>query len=64
MEPATLAKFSFTLAQKFSLFYHKHRVLAEPDKDRQLFYLLVVDFVRRSLTQTLDLMGITVPKRM
>ncbi len=64
MEPATLAKFAFTLAQKFSLFYHKYRVLAEKDRDRQLFYLLVVDFVRKSLTRTLDLMGITVPNRM
>ena len=64
MEPATLAKFAFTLAQKFSLFYHRYRVLAEKDPQRQLFYLLVVDFVRRSLTQTLDLMGISVPSRM
>ena len=64
MEPATLAKFAFTLAQKFSLFYHKYRVLAEKDKDRQLFYLLVVDFVRKSLTRSLDLLGVTVPSRM
>jgi arginyl-tRNA synthetase len=64
MEPATLAKFAFTLAQKFSLFYHKYRILAEKDGDRQLFYLLVVDFVRQSLTRALDLMGITVPNRM
>ena len=64
MEPATLAKFAFTLAQKFSLFYHKYRILTEKDGDRQLFYLLVVDFVRQSLTRALDLMGITVPNRM
>ena len=64
MEPATLAKFAFTLAQRFSLVYHKYRVLAEKDEDRQLFYLLVVDFVRQSLTRALDLMGITVPNRM
>ncbi len=64
MEPATLAKFAFTLAQKFSLFYHKYRVLAEKDEDRQLFYLFVVDFVRKSLTKSLDLLGVTVPSRM
>ena len=64
MEPATLAKFAFTLAQKFSIFYHKYRVLAEKDEDRQLFYLLVVDFVRKSLTRSLDLLGVTVPSRM
>ena len=64
MEPATLAKFAFTVAQGFSLFYHKHRILSEADPDRRLFYLLVVDFSRRSLTRALDLMGIEVPKRM
>jgi arginyl-tRNA synthetase len=64
MEPATLAKHAFLLAQKFSLFYHTHRVLAEDDSDRRNFYLSVVRFVRTSLTRTLDLMGISVPSRM
>jgi len=64
MEPATLAKFAFLLAQRFSLFYHTTRVLAEEDPDRRLFYLVVVDFVRNSLTRSLDLMGISVPSRM
>ncbi len=64
MEPATLAKFAFAVAQGFSLFYHKHHILSEADADRRLFYLLVVDFSRRSLTRALDLMGIEVPKRM
>ena len=64
MEPATLAKFAFLLAQRFSLFYHTTRVLAEEDADRRLFYLAVVEFVRNSLTRSLDLMGISVPSRM
>ncbi len=64
MEPATLAKFAFTLAQRFSLFYHNHRILSEQDRDRQLFYLAIVDFSRQSLTRALDLMGIVVPRRM
>jgi arginyl-tRNA synthetase len=64
MEPATLAKFTFSLAQRFSLFYHRHRVLSEENPDRRLYYLLVVDFVRQSLTRALDLMGIRVPVRM
>ncbi len=64
MEPATLAKFTFVLAQKFSLFYHRHRVLQEPDRDRQLFYLAAVDFARKTLERSLGLMGIDVPNRM
>lgn len=64
LEPATLAKFAFTLAQRFSLFYHRYRIISEEDPDRRLFYLLVVDLVRESLTKALDLMGIEAPRRM
>jgi arginyl-tRNA synthetase len=64
MEPATLAKHAFVLAQKFNLFYHTYRVLSEQDVERQRFYLVVVAFALASLTRTLDLMGIEVPARM
>ena len=64
MEPAVLAKFAFLLAQKFSLFYHTYRVLAEQDDDRRRLLLVIVKFVRDSLERTLDLLGITVPERM
>jgi len=64
LEPATLAKYAFTLAQRFSLFYHRYRIISEEDPDKRLFYLTVVEFVRTALTKALDLMGIDVPKRM
>ncbi len=64
LEPASLAKYAFTLAQRFSLFYHKYRIIPEEDPDRRLFYLLVVDLTRETLTKTLDWMGIEVPRRM
>lgn len=64
LEPATLAKYAFTLAQRFSLFYHRYRIISEEDRDRRLFYLLVVEIARESLTRALDMMGIRVPRRM
>jgi len=64
LEPATLAKYAFTLAQRFSLFYHRYRIISEEDPQKRLFYVLVVDLVRESLTKALDLMGIEVPRRM
>jgi arginyl-tRNA synthetase len=64
LEPATLAKYAFTLAQRFNLFYHRYRIISEEDADRKLFYILVVDLVREALTKALDLMGIEVPRRM
>jgi arginyl-tRNA synthetase len=64
LEPATLAKYAFTLAQRFSLFYHRYRIISEENQDRRLFYILTVDLVRESLAKALDLMGIQIPRRM
>jgi arginyl-tRNA synthetase len=64
LEPASLAKYAFGLAQRFNLFYHHYRILSETDADRRVFYILVVDLVREALTKALDLMGIEVPRRM
>jgi len=64
LEPASLAKYSFTLAQRFNLFYHRYRIVSEEDVARRIFYILVVDLVRETLTKALDLMGIEVPRRM
>jgi len=64
LEPASLAKYAFGLAQQFNLFYHRYRIMSEEDPDKRLFYLLVVDLVREGLTKALDFMGIEVPRRM
>jgi arginyl-tRNA synthetase len=64
LEPATMAKYAFALAQRFSLFYHRYRIITEEDSERQRFFVLVVDLVRESLTKALDMMGIQVPRRM
>jgi arginyl-tRNA synthetase len=64
LEPASLAKYAFTLAQRFNLFYHRYRIITEEDEGKRLFYILVVDLARETLTKALDLMGIEVPRRM
>jgi len=64
LEPATLAKYTFTLAQQFNLFYHRYRILSENDPERRMFYLSVVDLVRKVLERALDMMGMQAPARM
>lgn len=64
LEPATLAKYAFTLAQQFNLFYHRYKIISEEDAARRRFYLIVVEFVRQSLGRSLQMMGIEVPARM
>ncbi len=60
-EPAYLAKHAFQLAQLFNTFYHRHPILSEADEKRKQFLLATVAVVRRELSRTLAVMGITVP---
>ena len=59
-----VAKYAFRVAQAFNNFYHRFHILREADSERQTFLLFLVQMVERTLTQTLDLMGIEVPERM
>jgi len=60
-EPAYAAKHAFQLSQLFNNFYHRHRIIGEPDQDRQAFLFATAAVVRRELTRVLALMGISVP---
>jgi arginyl-tRNA synthetase len=63
-EPAVVAKYAFRLAQAFNNFYHRFHILREAEAGRQTFLLYLVHIVERTLTLTLDLLGIEVPERM
>ena len=63
-EPGVVAKYAFRLAQAFNNFYHHHHILSVADPSRQAFLLYLVYLVERSITLTLDLLGIEVPERM
>ncbi|MEP6946572.1 MAG: arginine--tRNA ligase [Acidobacteriota bacterium] len=63
-EPAILAKYTFTLAKAFNLFYHNHKILIEPDEVKRAVLVVVADMARRSLTSALATMGIEVPEKM
>ena len=63
-EPANLAKYTFTLARSFNLFYHRHRIIAEEDEIKKAVLIAVADITRRQLTAALATLGIRVPERM
>jgi arginyl-tRNA synthetase len=63
-EPANLAKYAFTLARGFNLFYHRHRILAEEDQIKKAVLIAVADITRERLTSALGILGIKVPERM
>jgi len=63
-EPATVAKYLFTLAQGFNNFYHRHRIMIEPDPMRKRFLLALTQIIHERLQQGLQLLGIQVPEKM
>ena len=63
-EPANLAKYAFTLARGFNLFYHRHRIIAEEDQTKRAVLIVAANIARRRLTAALGTLGIAVPERM
>jgi arginyl-tRNA synthetase len=63
-EPANLAKYTFTLARAFNLFYHRHRIIAEEDETKRAVLIGAANIARRRLTAALATLGIAVPERM
>lgn len=63
-EPAHAAKYAFQLARMFNNFYHKHHILSEADEAKKRFLLATAAVVRRSLVNSLEMMGIEAPALM
>jgi arginyl-tRNA synthetase len=63
-EPSILAKYTFNLAKAFNLFYHNHKIIAEPDAVKRAVLVVVADIARNALTAALDTLGIEVPAKM
>ncbi len=63
-EPAFFAKYTFSLAKAFNLFYHRHRIIAEEDGIKRSILISIADYTRRQLTAALATLGIGVPERM
>jgi len=60
-EPAYAARHAFQLAQLFSNFYHRHRIISEPDEKKRAFLFATAAVARRELVRLLAVMGIAVP---
>jgi arginyl-tRNA synthetase len=63
-EPAHVARYAFQLAQEFSNFYQRFKVLDEPEPERRVFLLWMTSFFARQLERTLAILGIAVPEYM
>ena len=63
-EPAHVARYAFQLAQEFSNFYQRFKVLDEPNPERRTFLLWMTQFFALQLERTLAVLGIAVPAYM
>jgi arginyl-tRNA synthetase len=64
LEPSTLARHAFGLAQAFNQFYHRHPIAQEPDAAVRNRRLAVARIFARDMERLLDLLGIPQPGRM
>ena len=64
LEPSVLAKYAFTLAQRFNTFYHRFPVMKEPDPRWRRLRVALTWMFAAQMRRALDLMGIPVPGRM
>ena len=64
LEPSTLARHAFSLAQAFNQFYHRHPIAQEADAALRNRRLAVARIFAREMTRLLGLLGIPEPGRM
>ncbi|HXG66520.1 MAG TPA: arginine--tRNA ligase [Blastocatellia bacterium] len=64
LEPQSIAKWAFQLAQQFNVFYDKYHILSEPDAARRALLVAIIIIVRRQLIWALDILGIEAPEQM
>jgi arginyl-tRNA synthetase len=64
LEPSTLARHAFGLAQAFNQFYHRHPIAQEPDAALRNRRLAVARIFAREMARLLGLLGIPEPGRM
>ncbi len=64
LEPSTLARHAFGLAQAFNQFYHRHPIAQEPEAALRNRRLAVARIFAREMARLLDLLGIPQPGRM
>jgi len=64
LEPSVMARYAFTLAQRFNHFYHQFPVMQEGDPNLKSARILLTHLFIRYQRKALDLMGFEVPHRM
>lgn len=62
--PALVANYVYNLVKEYNQFYHDHSILAEEDKAKRDFRLILSEMVSKIVGSGMGLLGIQVPERM
>lgn len=63
-EPHRIITYLISLAEKFHLFYHNHRIIKDSDIERSLFRINICKIVKQVLKNGFNIIGISAPERM
>lgn len=64
LELSLLARYVFSVAQRFSAFYHRYPILHEPDPQRRHLRIALNELFLRFMERSFQLMGVPMPERM
>ena len=64
LEMSVLARFAFSVSQRFSTFYHRYPILHEPDPAKKTLRIALNEVYLSFMELSLGLMGVPVPERM
>jgi len=62
--PSIIANYAFDLAKEFNHYYHEVSVLKEPDSQKLIQRLVLLEQIAKVLTHAMNILGITLPQRM
>ncbi|MDP1725308.1 MAG: arginine--tRNA ligase [Bacteroidota bacterium] len=64
LSPGVLCNYVFELAKIYSLFYHDHPIIKEPNPDQKTMRLFSCELTARIIKSAFGLLGIQVPEKM
>ncbi|PYM11217.1 MAG: hypothetical protein DMD81_27550 [Candidatus Rokuibacteriota bacterium] len=64
LEMSLLARYVFSVAQRFSAFYHRYPILHETDPGRRTLRIALHEIFLRFMDRSFELMGLPLPERM
>lgn len=64
LAPHKICAYIYDLSNTFNRFYHETKILTEEDENKKAGYISIINFVKKVLETSIDLLGFEAPDRM